>query len=275
MKSIKGRIMRLTALDECGAPLYDSAVGKIVTTGFISVSWEHEVEDGTEHTSQNAWGDFEINELDAPRTKWLNLGMDMCEVDPETLVMLGGAVGNFDTDGMVGAFFDDHAFSTPVFVRAGLVNDSPGSFDLNAAERVDHADEPVECDQGVVVDWYPEDLAEGGLDRVDGWVAGSGEGFRVAFGSVVQMRDQIGKAVAVPDSHPFRQRCVGEIAWHREQGNIAGFWLDAGNDRRVCPQAPAPFAGVSTQQDDVQPTQAIPDRRCFGFRRKGRCGGLD
>jgi len=122
MKSIKGRIMRLTALDECGAPLYDSAVGKIVTTGFISVSWEHEVEDGTEHTSQNAWGDFEINELDAPRMKWLNLGMDMCEVDPETLVMLNGAVANFDTDGMIGAFFDEqtnvNAFAVEVWTRA-------------------------------------------------------------------------------------------------------------------------------------------------------------
>jgi hypothetical protein len=122
MKSIKGRIMRLTALDECGAPLYDSAIGKIVTTGFISVNWEHEVEDGTEHTSQNAWGDFCINELDAPRVKWLNLGMDMCEVDPETLVMLSGAVGNFDTDGMIGAFFDSNtnvnAFAVEVWTRA-------------------------------------------------------------------------------------------------------------------------------------------------------------
>lgn len=122
MKSIKGRVMRLTALDECGAPLYDSALGMIVTTGFISVSWEHEVEDGTEHTSQNAWGDFEINELDAPRVKWLNLGMDMCEVDPETLVMLSGAVGNFDTDGIIGAFFDNNtnvnAFAVEVWTRA-------------------------------------------------------------------------------------------------------------------------------------------------------------
>lgn len=122
MKSIKGRILRLTALDECGLPLYDSAVGKIVTTGFISVNWEHEVEDGTEHTSQNAWGDFEINELDAPRTKWLNLSMDMCEVDPETLVMLSGAVANFDTDGMIGAFFDTNtnvnAFAVEVWTRA-------------------------------------------------------------------------------------------------------------------------------------------------------------
>lgn len=122
LRSIKGRVMRLTALDECGIPLYDSALGSIVTSGFISVGWEHEVEDGTEHTSQNAWGDFCINELDAPRTKWLNLSMDMCEVDPETLVMLSGAVGNFDDDGIIGAFFDSNtnvnAFAIEVWTRA-------------------------------------------------------------------------------------------------------------------------------------------------------------
>ena len=122
MKSIKGRIMRLTALDQCGKPLYDSAIGKIVTTGFISVNWEHEVEEGTEHTSQNAWGDFEINELDDPRVKWLNLGMDMCEIDPEAIVMLSGAVGNFKTGSMVGAFFNSNtnvnAFAVEVWTRA-------------------------------------------------------------------------------------------------------------------------------------------------------------
>ncbi len=132
MKSIKGRVMRLTALDECGAPLYDSALGTITTTGFISVSWEHEVEAGTEHTSQNAWGDFEISELDAPRTKWLNLGMDMCEVDPETLVMLSGAVANFETGDMIGAFFDDNAnvnaFAVEVWTRAtGQACDANGT----------------------------------------------------------------------------------------------------------------------------------------------------
>lgn len=135
MKSIKGRVMRLTALDECGAPLYDSGLGTITTSGFISVSWEHEVEDGTEHTSQNAWGDFCINELDAPRTKWLNLGMDLCEVDPETLVMLSGAVGNFDgADGMIGAFFDDdanvNAFAVEVWTRAAGQACSPGGTPL-------------------------------------------------------------------------------------------------------------------------------------------------
>ncbi|WP_395160398.1 hypothetical protein [Ilumatobacter sp.] len=114
--------MRLTALDECGVPLYDSALGSIITTGFISVSWEHETEEGTEYTSENAWGDFCIQEKDAPRVKWLNLGMDFCEIDPETMVMVAGSLANFDTDGMVGTFFDENrnvnAFAAEVWTRA-------------------------------------------------------------------------------------------------------------------------------------------------------------
>lgn len=132
MKSIKGRIVRLTALDECGVPLYDSALGMIVTTGFISVSWDHEQKSQTEHTSENAWGEFEINELDPSSTKWLNLGFDFCEVDPETLVMLAGAVGNFDDDGMIGSFFDENpnvnSFAAEVWTRAtGQACDANGN----------------------------------------------------------------------------------------------------------------------------------------------------
>ena len=122
MKSIKGRIMRLTALDECGVPLYNSALGMITTNGFISISQEHEQEDGTEYTTENAWGDFCIQEKDAPRTKWLNLGIDMCEVDPEVLVMLAGAIANFDDTDMIGTFFDGNrnvnAFAFEVWTRA-------------------------------------------------------------------------------------------------------------------------------------------------------------
>lgn len=134
LRSIKGRVMRLTALDECGLPLYDSAMGSLVTSGFISVSWEHEQEEGTEHTSQNAWGDFCINEKDAPRTKWLNLGIDMCEIDPEALVLLAGATGNFDNGEMIGAFFDEHqnvnAFAIEVWTRAAGQACSPSGAPL-------------------------------------------------------------------------------------------------------------------------------------------------
>lgn len=106
LRSIKGRRMRLTALDECGVPDYGNACGTIVTSGFISITWSDEVETGDEYTQKNAWGDFCIAEKDADRVKWVNVTMSFCEVDPEILIMLGGAVPNTATDGtLIGAFF--------------------------------------------------------------------------------------------------------------------------------------------------------------------------
>jgi hypothetical protein len=106
LRSIKGRRMRLTALDECGAPDFGNPCGVIVTSGFISVTWTDEVETGDEYTQKNAWGDFCIAEKDADRVKWTNVTLSLCEIDPEILVMLGGAIPNLATDGsMTGAFF--------------------------------------------------------------------------------------------------------------------------------------------------------------------------
>jgi hypothetical protein len=65
LRSVKGRRMRLTALDECGAPDLGNPCGSIVTSGFISVTWSDEVETGEEFTQKNAWGDFCIAEKDA------------------------------------------------------------------------------------------------------------------------------------------------------------------------------------------------------------------
>lgn len=106
LRSIKGRRMRLTALDECGAPDLTSPCGSIVTSGFVSVAWSDEVETGEEFTQKNAWGDFCISEKDGNRVKWTNITIALCEIDPEILVMLGGAMPNYDASGnMVGAFF--------------------------------------------------------------------------------------------------------------------------------------------------------------------------
>lgn len=106
LRSIKGRRLRLTALDECGAPDTTSACGSIVTSGFISVTWSDEIESGEEYTQKNAWGDFCIAEKDGDRVKWTNVTISLCEVDPEILVMVGGALPNENAAGdIVGAFF--------------------------------------------------------------------------------------------------------------------------------------------------------------------------
>jgi hypothetical protein len=106
LRSVKGRRIRLTALDECGAPDLGNPCGSIVTSGFISVTWADEVETGEEYTQKNAWGDFCIAEKDADRVKWTNVTLSLCEVDPQILVMLGGAIPNENLSGdMIGAFF--------------------------------------------------------------------------------------------------------------------------------------------------------------------------
>jgi hypothetical protein len=124
-RSIKGRRMRLTALDECGNPDYTNPRGHIVTSGFITVTWSNEVEEGEEYTQKNAWGDFCIAEKDGDRTKWLNLAVSMCEIDPEVLVMLAGAEANIEDDEMIGAFFGQDVNPTAFAIEVWTKN--PGN----------------------------------------------------------------------------------------------------------------------------------------------------
>ncbi len=120
LKSLKGRVMRLTRVDSCGAPIV-GACSSIVTDGFITVEYAPEVEAGEEFTSKNAWGDFCVSEKDADRTKWVNVTLSMCEVDPDVLDLVGG--GNPITDGTdtIGASFGQNnnteAFAIEVWTK--------------------------------------------------------------------------------------------------------------------------------------------------------------
>lgn len=96
LNSLRGRVMRLTRLDECGVPVV-GACSSIVTAGFITVEFAPEVEAGEEYTQKNAWGDFCIDEKAADYNKWVNVNISMCEVNPDVLDLVGG--GNAITDG--------------------------------------------------------------------------------------------------------------------------------------------------------------------------------
>ena len=90
LKSIKGRRLRLTRLDECGDPVVGTC-SVIVTSGFIRVTIAAEVENGEEISQKNAWGEYCINEKDPDIFKWVNVTVDLCEVDPNVLDMFAGA----------------------------------------------------------------------------------------------------------------------------------------------------------------------------------------
>lgn len=121
IKSIKGRRMRLTRLDECGAPDTASTCGVIVTDGFVSVTISNEIEAGEEYTQKNAWGDFCIAEKDGDRVKWANVTIQMCEVDPEVLDLVGGANPVVAGGSTIGATFgtepNPNAFAVEVWTK--------------------------------------------------------------------------------------------------------------------------------------------------------------
>lgn len=88
--SIKGKVMRVVRLNECGVPVV-GAKSVVTSDGFIKVDLSPEYEDGEEFAVKNAWGDLCINEEDAPRLKNLGAGIDFCKVDPDLYEIVTGA----------------------------------------------------------------------------------------------------------------------------------------------------------------------------------------
>lgn len=88
---VRGRRMRVTALDECGAPPEIGTPNSMaVTKGFVSVTVEVDVEDGDEFVVKNADGDLCINSRSRDQIKRLNLTMEFCQVDPGLFSLVTG-----------------------------------------------------------------------------------------------------------------------------------------------------------------------------------------
>lgn len=130
LKSIKGRAMRVTRLDECGVPVYGPA-SVVVTHGFISVTLSEEVQTGGEIVQENAYGERCIDESDPDYTRWVNAAVSMCEVHPDVMDIIGGAtpviVGD-DTIGFTrGPTANTSAFGLEVWTKkAGADACAPG-----------------------------------------------------------------------------------------------------------------------------------------------------
>lgn len=120
LNSLKGRVIRLTRLDECGSPKIGTC-STIVTAGFITVEFAPEIESGEEYTQKNAWGDFCISEKDADRTKWVNVSMSLCEVNPDVLDLVGGGKPIISGSDTIGASFGQdnslEAFAVEVWTK--------------------------------------------------------------------------------------------------------------------------------------------------------------
>lgn len=84
--AFNGRRMRLTRVDACGRPIY--GVGsQLVTSGFVSIEMSGEVREGTEIEQVNAAGELCLSEKGADQLKWLSVGANFCDIDPDAVVM--------------------------------------------------------------------------------------------------------------------------------------------------------------------------------------------
>lgn len=85
----RGRRMRLTRLDECGAP-DPGPTGTLVTDGFISVGHAPNYLDPEEITQRNANGDLCIDDQGNPQLRWIDLTILMCQVNPDAINIITG-----------------------------------------------------------------------------------------------------------------------------------------------------------------------------------------
>lgn len=104
LKSIKGKVVRLTRLDSCGEVVEGSCT-TLVTECFVSVTMSAEVEEGDEYLQKNAWGDFCINDKDADRIKRVNVSIEFAEANPDALDILANAQAVVSGGETIGATF--------------------------------------------------------------------------------------------------------------------------------------------------------------------------
>lgn len=83
-RPIKGRVMRITAVDRCGVPLCgdDEGQGQIVATGFTQIQQQAQYNTGEEHITRTADAELCVNEKDPDALTRLQLTIDFCVVHP-------------------------------------------------------------------------------------------------------------------------------------------------------------------------------------------------
>jgi hypothetical protein len=85
----RGARMRLTRLDECGAPV-EGDCSVVTTSGFVSVGITPTYRDPDEIEIVNANGELCINDRTCPQFKYNELEMIFCNVDPDAWNIITG-----------------------------------------------------------------------------------------------------------------------------------------------------------------------------------------
>lgn len=99
---IRGKRIRVTQLDECGAILPTSQ--QIVSEGFVTVSLSPQVEDGTEIQVRNANGALCVNERGNPTFTGFEVEIEFCDVDPSLISFVTNSEDYEDYAGDIAGF---------------------------------------------------------------------------------------------------------------------------------------------------------------------------
>jgi len=91
IKSIKGRRIRLTQLDNCGTPVdVSDGCGTVVSDGFISVTLSGQYVTGQQFQARDIFGTLCVNDSDPDQLVSVSVSIELCEVHPDVLSIILG-----------------------------------------------------------------------------------------------------------------------------------------------------------------------------------------
>lgn len=130
LKSIKGKTVRLTRLDECGNVVAGSCT-TVVSDCFVNVTISGEFETGDEYIQKSAWGELCINDKDPDILKRVNVSIQFAEINPDALDIITAAnpvVAGYDTIGASwGTAMNESSFALEVWTKRTGVDCTTGA----------------------------------------------------------------------------------------------------------------------------------------------------
>lgn len=96
--SIRGRVMRFTRLNTCGAPVA-GAKNTLVTGGFVSVSMSPQYEDGESTRKKNAAGELCLVDNGKAALAQIDTEINFCDINPDAWNIVTGQPLVLDLDG--------------------------------------------------------------------------------------------------------------------------------------------------------------------------------
>lgn len=182
--SIRGKVIRVTALNNCGIPLPTKSV--VVTKGFVSVALTNNYEDGEETTVKDADGDICIYDKSPDKIKNVSAEITLCKVNPEMDTIVTGSelvIGHAGE--AIGDLLDSDA--DPAYFALEIWSDIPGqACGVGGAKQYLYHVFPFFTD-GKVGDYTIEETAASfTLSAATKWGSGWGVGpYKVLDGATV------------------------------------------------------------------------------------------